>query len=94
LIGPVAQLCWALDMVFSTVRGGATSTASYGWAAGTSMAAPVASAVAAIIKSQHPGISLGALKTSLARATDDLGKTGRDPIYGNGFVNAFKACTQ
>jgi subtilisin family serine protease len=81
-------------MIFSTIRGGATSTASYGWAAGTSAAAPMVSAVAAIIKAQNPGISLGNLKTSLAHATDDLGKPGRDPFYGNGFVNAFKACTQ
>src|SRR5690606_28630822 len=38
LQGPVIQLCWVLDMVISTVRG--SSNASYGWAAGTSMAAP------------------------------------------------------
>jgi subtilisin family serine protease len=94
LIGTVTQFCWALDMVFSTVRGGPTSVTSYGWAAGTSMATAMVSAVAAIIKSQNPGISLGALKTSLTRATDDLGKTGRDPFYGDGFINAFKGCTQ
>ena len=61
---------------------------------GTSMAAPAASAVAAIIKQQHPNISLGALKTSLERATTDSGKTGNDPFYGKGFVNALLACQQ
>jgi subtilisin family serine protease len=57
------------------------------------MAAPAASAVAAIIKQANPGISLGALKTRLAQSADDEGKTGRDPAYGAGYVNAYKACT-
>jgi subtilisin family serine protease len=89
--GYVAVPCWVFDMVFSTVRG--TTTASYGWADGTSMAAPAASAVAAIIKQSHPGISLGALKAVLQQSADDEGKKGNDPFYGKGFVNAYRACT-
>ena len=79
--------CYAFDMVLSTSRAG------WSWAAGTSMAAPAASAVAAIIKQSHPGISLGALKTMLANSSTDEGKKGRDPFYGAGYVNAYKACT-
>jgi hypothetical protein len=41
----------------------------------------------------NPGISLGALKTRIAQSADDEGKVGRDPFYGSGFVNAYKACT-
>ncbi len=82
---PVTIPCWAFDMVLSTSRAG------YSWAAGTSMAAPAVSAVAALIRQANPGISLGALKNRLAQSADDEGKNGRDPLYGRGFVNARKA---
>ncbi|MBP1603407.1 MAG: peptidase and subtilisin kexin sedolisin [Acidobacteria bacterium] len=85
--------CWAFDMVMSTVRGSGASIGTYSWAAGTSMAAPAVSAVAAMIIQANPGISLGALKARLAQSADDEGKVGRDPFYGSGFVNALKACT-
>jgi subtilisin family serine protease len=85
---------WYFDMVFSTIRGSSTPPSySFGFADGTSMAAPAASAVAALAKQSHPGISLGALKTLLARTADDEGKSGHDPYYGRGFVNAYRACT-
>lgn len=83
--GSLTRPCWVFDMVMSTSRAG------YSWAAGTSMAAPAVSAVAALIKQANPGISLGALKNKLAQSADDEGKTGRDPLYGRGFVNARKA---
>lgn len=89
----VVNYCWVFDMVMSTVRGSGTSISSYSWADGTSMAAPAAAAVAAIIIQANPGISLGELKTRLARSADDEGKKGRDPYYGSGFVNAYRACT-
>ena len=79
--------CWVFDMVLSTSR------VSWTWAAGTSMAAPVVSAIAALAIQSHPGISLGALKTLIQRSADDEGEKGHDPFYGHGFVNAYKACT-
>jgi len=83
--GALTRPCWVFDLVLSTSRGG------YTWAAGTSMAAPAVSAVAALIRQANPGISLGALKNRLAQSADDEGKQGRDPLYGRGFVNARKA---
>ena len=91
--GSLTRPCWVFDMVLSTARGFGASTTSYAWAAGTSMAAPAAAAVAAMIKQVNPGISLGSLKTRLAQSADDEGKIGRDPYYGAGYVNAYKACT-
>ncbi|MBB5205427.1 subtilisin family serine protease [Inhella inkyongensis] len=92
---PVVIPCWAFDMVISTVRGsGGPGTGSYSWMAGTSMAAPAASAVAALIKQKYPGASVGALKNMLMNSTDDEGKKGHDPYYGRGFVNALKAVSQ
>jgi subtilisin family serine protease len=92
--GVVTQPCWVFDMVMSTVRGSGTSTTTYSWASGTSMAAPAATAVAALIKQRFPNISVGALKTKLAQSADDEGKKGHDPAYGRGFVNARRAVTE
>jgi subtilisin family serine protease len=88
----VTTACWVFDMVMSTVRGSGDSIGTYSWAAGTSMAAPAVSAIAAMIIQMNPGISLGALKTRIAASADDEGKVGRDPFYGSGFVNAARAC--
>jgi lantibiotic leader peptide-processing serine protease len=87
-VGSITRPCWVFDLVLSTSRAG------YTWAEGTSMAAPAASAVAAIIKQQNPGISLGALKTALQNSATDAGKKGADPFYGKGWVNALRACQQ
>jgi subtilisin family serine protease len=89
--GNVTSYCWVFDMVLSTVRGSGASISSYGWAAGTSMAAPMVSGIAALVKQKYPGIPLGALKTQLQRTADDEGPVGADPFYGKGFVNARKA---
>lgn len=89
----VTRPCWVFDLVLSSVRGSGASTTSYAWAAGTSMAAPAASAVAAIIKQANPSISLGALKSALAQSADDVGKPGADAATGHGFVNAANACS-
>lgn len=89
----VVRPCWVFDMVLSTVRG--TSPAgSYGWAAGTSMAAPAAAAVAALIKQANPSATPAQLKTKLAQSATDEGKVGQDAFYGRGFVNARRAVTQ
>jgi subtilisin family serine protease len=61
--GSIITNCWVFDMVLSTSRGAGASISSYSWAAGTSMAAPAVSAVAALAKQAHPNASLGALKT-------------------------------
>lgn len=90
--GSITQPCWVFDLVLSTSRGGAASTTSYSFAAGTSMAAPAASAVAAMIKQKNPNISLGAWKAALQNSAIDAGKNGADPFYGKGWVNALRAC--
>ena len=92
--GTIWQYCWALDMVVSTVRGPDDAYAYYGWMAGTSMATPAVSAVAALAIQRHPGISVGGLKELLAMTADDEGKPGNDPYYGKGFVNARRAVTE
>ncbi len=92
--GNVTFPCWVFDMVVSCIRGYGSSITYYGWADGTSMAAPAVAAVAALVKQRYPEISVGELKTLLARTADDEGKKGHDPYYGRGFVNARRAVTE
>jgi subtilisin family serine protease len=92
--GSVTAPCFVFDLVISPVRGAPASTASYGFAAGTSMAAPAASGVAALIKQRFPNISVGELENRLAQTADDGGKNGHDQFYGRGFVNARRAVTE
>lgn len=63
----------------------------YAWGQGTSMAAPCASGVAALIISKYGLMSVGRLNNILANTSDDLGKPGKDNYYGRGRVNAYKA---
>ena len=76
---------WHYDMVFSTTVGG------WSWMAGTSMAATVVSGVAALVISTYGKMKPNVLKNHLGKTADDLGKPGKDPYYGKGRVNAFKA---
>jgi subtilisin family serine protease len=91
----VRQYVWALDMVLSTGRVSATGQGSYTWMAGTSMAAPHATGVAALIIGKNGGdMDPSRVEAALRASADDLGKPGRDPYYGYGRVNAFRAVAQ
>jgi subtilisin family serine protease len=85
---PGLQFCWALDMVLSTTRAG------YSWAAGTSMASPTAAGVAALVVAQNGGdMHPAQLEAALQQSAIDLGKPGKDAVYGHGWVNAYRAVT-
>jgi subtilisin family serine protease len=59
---------------------------------GTSVAAPHAAGVAALIDSIAGGAMTAAqLRTRLQQTADDLGKPGADPFFGRGRVNACRA---
>jgi subtilisin family serine protease len=66
----------------------------FAWMSGTSMAAPNACGVAALIIEKYGRMSVGRLKTILANSADDLGKPGTDDFYGRGRVNAYRAVTR
>jgi lantibiotic leader peptide-processing serine protease len=75
--------CWVFDLVFST------GNQSWYWSAGTSMAAPHAAGVAALIIGANGGAMHPAQLEAVLRATaDDLGKPGKDAFYGHGRVSA------
>lgn len=67
-------------------------TGGYSWNAGTSMAAPHVSGVAALIVGKHGGDLAPAQVERILRASaDDLGKAGKDAVHGFGRVNAARA---
>ncbi|GAA4498765.1 S8 family serine peptidase [Hymenobacter ginsengisoli] len=94
----VRQYVWALDMVLSTgrvLKVNGVPRAYYTWAAGTSMATPHATGVAALIIGKNGGnMDPARVEAALRASADDLGKPGRDPYYGYGRVNAYRAVAQ
>jgi serine protease len=64
----------------------------YFWFSGTSMAAPMVTGVAALVKSLRPSITRPELKLLLMGTATDLGPKGVDVQYGAGCVNAAAAC--
>ncbi len=65
--------------------------AGYGVLAGTSMAAPLVSAAAALVLSASPGLAPAQVRTRLAATAKDGGTPGWDAVYGHGDLNAAAA---
>lgn len=85
-VAGLTRPCYVFDFVFSTGNGG------WYWSVGTSMASPHAAGVAALIIGKNGGdMHPAQVIAQMKKSADDLGKPGKDPFYGNGRVNAFKA---
>lgn len=82
------------ELVQTCHRARAVIGEQYVRAAGTSMAAPHVSGVAALILSAHPSYDANQIKQVLMQTADDLGAPGWDPVYGYGRVNAERAVSQ
>ena len=72
--------------IISCVPGG-----QYGWADGTSMAAPQVAGVAALVLAKDYGLSASEVRAILDASAIDMGVAGRDIQYGYGLVNAKRA---
>lgn len=59
---------------------------------GTSFAAPFVTATVAVLKAQNPSITPKELSRHLFETTIDLGKDGRDEVFGHGLINAANIC--
>ncbi|MCC9135058.1 S8 family serine peptidase [Pontibacter silvestris] len=93
-IGGVTQYAYVFDYVFSSGSNLDPTRSSYYWSVGTSMAAPHATGVAALIIGQNGGqMAPARVEAAMRASADDLGKSGRDPYYGHGRLNALKAVT-
>lgn len=84
--GHEGDLRYPTQLICSTLPGN-----KYGGEAGTSMAAPVVSGVAAMLYSINPQMTLDALKYVLYNTAVDKGSPGYDIYYGHGIVNAYNA---
>ncbi|MEJ7807662.1 MAG: S8 family serine peptidase, partial [Telluria sp.] len=72
--------------IWTTSRGGIYQA----WN-GTSFASPLAAGVAALMMSARPDLSGAQIEKLLFSSALDLGSAGKDPVYGNGRVNAAAA---
>lgn len=80
-VAGVTRQAWIFDLVFSTTPGG------WAWAAGTSMAAPHVTGVAALIISENGGdMNPSQVLSELRRRAEDAGAPGQDPDHGFGAV--------
>lgn len=86
----ITRPVWVFDMILS-----AGSSTSYSWAAGTSMACPAVSGVAALIAGKYNGeLTPAQLEAKLKASAVDLGAAGTDDYFGKGQVNAGNAILQ
>lgn len=80
--------------VLSTLWDFSTSTPTWGFYQGTSMAAPHVSGVAALLLAQDPSLTTEQLRARLLDYAVDIGTPGWDEQYGAGFLNARNSLTQ
>jgi subtilisin family serine protease len=84
---------WFTDLCLGAYKDG-----GYVWMAGTSMATPKVSAVAALIidQAKTAGVTLTPQQVvaKVQQTAVDLGKPGVDPFFGKGFVSAYNAVTK
>ena len=81
------------DGVLSTLYDDSVSPADpiYAFYQGTSMAAPHAAGVAALMLAVDPTLTPDQLETILRNTADDRGDLGRDDAYGHGLIDAHAA---
>ena len=82
----------ALDIMAPGVKINSSSiNGRYGWASGTSAAAPHVAAVVALLRQANPSITDSQIKNALYTTAKDLGDAGFDIYYGWGRVDALAA---
>lgn len=91
-VAGLTRPCWVFDLVFSTGSSLVPGAASYYSSAGTSMFAPHAAGVAALIIGGNGGdMHPAQVEAAMRSLADDLGKPGQDDFYGRGRVDATNA---
>lgn len=91
--GTGIDICAPGDPILATVRGFYMGASRYGSLSGTSMATPVAAAVAALIWSHNPNFTNTEVKEKLLSSVDDIypKNMAYKGMLGTGRVNSLKA---
>lgn len=92
--GTGIDVCAPGDPILSTVQGRYLGESRYGELQGTSMASPVAAAVAALIWSHNPNFTAEEVKQRLYDSSDNIddeNRSSRQGLMGAGRVNALRA---
>lgn len=87
--GYVYAACSTFSIVIPVCRTGAYIVGL----AGTSMAAPHTSGLAALMVAKY-GKDTARVTSAIEQTADDLGQNGTDPYYGKGRINVYNAVTQ
>lgn len=72
--------------IYSARAGG-----GYTYMSGTSMATPLVTGLAALVKSANPALKANEIQSIIEASALDLGETGRDATFGHGRVDSFAA---
>ena len=91
--GTGIDICAPGDPILATVQGRYLGNSRYGSLEGTSMAAPAAAAVAALILSENPNFSREEVLNKLYKSVDNIDGKNRKykGLLGAGRINVFKA---
>lgn len=94
--GTGIDICAPGDPILATVNGEYQGASRYGELSGTSMAAPSAAAVAALIWSKYPEFTAVQVLEKLQATADNIDdrNTRRRGMLGAGRVNAYRALTE
>ncbi len=83
--GPQTEICAPGVQILSTYPGG------FRRLSGTSMASPHVAGTAALVKSRFPTWHGDVIRRRMMATALDLGRPGRDWVFGHGQVNAYRA---
>lgn len=88
---PPVGTSWGCFSLSATVAGQLVNHIWYVQATGTSAATPIAAGVAALVKAANSSLTPSQIRTILQQTAQDIGKTGYDPLFNFGLVDATAA---
>ena len=88
--GPGVDVVAPGEFIYSTIYDPAIGSTYY-YLSGTSMATPIVSGIASLLKTKHPSLSSYDVEQILEETATDRGTTGYDIKYGYGLVDPVKA---